>query len=150
MEEKAYEFCIKNPKWQRNTFWGFLAFGVLGAIVVTVLWLILRFDWGILLAALFIFALFLIIAALGLYVWYKEKFVFKNGTFTYVKVFRKAQSANVEDLARVEITTRGIPLVTFIGKDGQKLLSFRDDGTSFRKNKFMGALMHYDVPVITI
>ena len=52
MSENHYDFCIKSPKWQRNTFFGFLAFGGIGSIVITVLWLIFSFDWGIWLVAL--------------------------------------------------------------------------------------------------
>lgn len=144
-----YDFCIKNPIWQRNIFIGFLIFGAVGAVVMTIFWLIFQFDWGFLVGAMIMFAFPILLSPLGLYIWYKEKFYFQNETFTYVKPFSKSQSAAVSQISRVEISTSGLIRVTFIGKNGEKLLSFLDNGTSFRNNHFIAALMHYNIPVIT-
>ena len=148
MNNNSYDFCIQSPKWQRNTFFGFLIFGGVGPIVMTILWLIFQFDWGILVGSMILFAFPLFLAPLGLYVWYKEKFLLKDGTFTYIKPFKNSQSAKVEDLLRVEISLAGIPRVTFIGKNGEKLISFLDDGTCINKNVFVSSLMHYDIPIV--
>jgi DNA polymerase-3 subunit delta' len=68
------------------------------------------------------FAFPILLSPLGLYIWYKEKFYFQNETFTYVKPFSKSQSAAVSQISRVEISTSGLIRVTFIGKNGEKLL----------------------------
>ena len=145
----TFDFCITNPKWHKNTFIGFLVFGVVGAVVMTILWLIFRFDWGILVGSMIIFAIPLLISPFGLYIYHKEKFYFENETFTYIKPFKKSQSATVSQILRVKISTNGFTRVTFIGKNGEKLISFLDDGTSFRNNRFIAALMHYNIPIIT-
>ena len=148
-ENVKYDFCIRNPKWHRNFFIGFLLFGIVGAVIMIISWFIFRFDWGILVGSMIIFAIPLLISPLGLYIWYKEKFFFQNETFTYIKPFRKSQSATILQILRVEIAANAIPCVTFIGKNGEKLLSFLDDGTSFRNKRFIAALMHYNIPIIT-
>lgn len=147
MNNNSYDFFIRSPKWQKNTFIGFFVFGVAGAIAVTILWLILKFDWGILAGAMLIFAISLILSLLGLYVWHKEVFYFKNQIFTYIKPFKKSQSAELSQISRVEISHSGILRITFIGKNGEKLISFFDDGTSFRNNELVSALMHYNIPI---
>ncbi|MBR2023153.1 MAG: hypothetical protein IJ996_01375 [Clostridia bacterium] len=147
MSENHYDFCIKSPKWQRNTFFGFLAFGGIGSIVITVLWLIFSFDWGIWLVALLGLSIPLLISVFGLYVWYREKFCFENETFTYVKPFGKTQSAKISDVARVEMSATVFIRVTMIGKNGETLLFFHDDGTALR-NAFTAVLMHYNIPLV--
>ena len=143
-----YDFLIKAPKWHRNFFIGFTILGGGGAIVVTILWLILQFDWGLLMGVLMICAFPLLLGPLGLYVWHKETFSFKNGTFTYIKPFSKSQSAALEEIRRVELHTNGFLRICFIGKNEETLISFLDDGTTLSKNYLFAALLHYNIPIV--
>ena len=146
---KQYEFCIKAPKWQRNTFFTLFAIGVLGSIIMTILWLVFRFDWGILVGALMIFGVEFLISGLGIYAWYREEFCFQNGSFSYMPFFGKKKAAKLTDVARVEFSVAyAFPRLTFIGKDGKELFHFSDDGTALKKNHLVGVLMHYDIPIV--
>lgn len=149
MEKGPVNFCIMAAKWQRNTFVGFLVFGIVGPIVMTILWLIIRFDWGILVGSMIIFAIPLLISPLGLYIYHKEKFILKDKIFTYIKPFKKSQSASVEEIARVEIIGRGFMNIVFIGKNNEKLIHFYDDGTALKKRYLTTALMYYNIPLVT-
>lgn len=147
--DKKYEFCIKSPKWQRTTFFVFVGISLFGSLLMLILWLAIGFDWGIFVGALLIFAIELLIGGLGLFVWYREEFRFQDGVFTYVAAFNKKKSANIADVARVEFSTAyAFPRITFIDKNGKVLLRFSDDGTSLRKNRLVGLLMHYDIPIV--
>lgn len=148
--ENIYDFCTQNRKWQRNFFMVVLILGIVGILAMLIFWLIFKFEWGILVAVICILAFVCLISSLGLYVWYKEKFYFKNETFTYIKPFKKSQSAVVSQILRVEtsLTARGFLRVDFIGKNGEKLLSFLDDGTAFRNNYFERALFYYNIPIV--
>ncbi|MBQ7913048.1 MAG: hypothetical protein IJ308_04790 [Clostridia bacterium] len=147
--DKKYEFCIKSPKWHRNTFFVLVGMGVVGSILMLILWLTIGFDWGILVGALMIFAIELLIGGLGLFVWYREEFCFQDGVFTYVAAFSKKKTANIADVARVEFSTAyAFPRLTFVDKNGKILLRFSDDGTSLKKNHLVGLLMHYDIPIV--
>ena len=149
MNSTSYDFYIQNPKWQRNTFIGFLILGAVGAIVMTILWFILKFDWGILAGTMVMVAFLVILPLIGIYVWNREIFYLKNETFTCIKPFKKSQSASVAQISRVEVSQKAFIHITFFGKNGEKLISFLDDGTSFRNNEFIAALMHYNIPIIT-
>ena len=146
---KNYDFFIQSPKWQRNFFIGALILGVAGPIILTILWLALSFDWGILVGGLLVFIIPLILGPLGLYVWHKETFSFQNGTFTYTKPFKKSQSATLAQIRRVELHTSGFLRILFIGKNEEVLISFLDDGTALAKNRLCAALMHHNIPIVT-
>lgn len=149
MNDKRYEFCIKAPKWQKVIFFVLFGMGVIGSITLFILWLIFRFDWGILAGVLLIFGIEFLLSSVGLLAWYREEFLFKDGVFTYTKPFGKKQSANLADIARVELSIAyAFPRVTFIGKDGRALARFSDDGTVLKSNCFTAALLHYDIPIV--
>ena len=93
--------------------------------------------WGYLLIP----AIFMLLDGLGIYIYFRERFVFKNGIYKYVKPFKKSQSAYYEDIAYVEVKGKGMFMdVIFWGKDGTKLINFYDDGTSFRSGEFERSL----------
>ncbi len=147
--DTKYEFTIKNAKWQRNTFFILIAIGLAASAVTFILWLALGFDWGILVGVLFIAAIEVLVGGLGLFVWYREEFRLEQGVFTYVFAFRKRQSAALSDVARVEFSVAyAFPRVTFVGKNGERLLWFSDDGTSLKGNRLIGVLMHYNIPIV--
>ena len=49
----TYDFCIQPPKWQKIFFIVAIIFSVALSVIVTVLWLIFRFDWGLLVGGYF-------------------------------------------------------------------------------------------------
>ena len=144
------EFCITAPKWQRIFFYVFLAIGIAAVIGLTVFYFIDSSEPMIFLFALAVGFLFIGLAVLGLYVAHKEKFIFKDKLFTYVKPFKKSQSAHIDDIARVEIRRGGAIVfeIVFIGKDGATLINFLDDGTSLRHNQLVRALMFYEIAIV--
>ena len=147
--DKKYDFIIKNPKWQRNTFFVLIILGTVALLAVFISWLIFRFDWGILVGVALICFIEYAFSGFGLGVWYREEFRFENGEFIYTKAFGKKQRANIVNVAKVKFDRVGvIPRVTFIGKDGKTLIRFGVDGSVFKNNHFIGALMHYDVPIV--
>lgn len=147
--DNNYDFIIKNPKWHRNVFFIFLVSGVLVTLAVLVGWLIVRFDWGILVGIALICFVEYTIGSLGLFIWYREEFCFKNGFFTYKKAFGKQQTVSVTDVAKVKLDRAGaFQRITFISKEGKVLMRFCDDGTAFRNNHLIAVLMHYDVPIV--
>ena len=149
--QQNYDFSIKPPKWQRKTFFVLLVGGALVLLGVFAAWLIFHFDWGLLVGTALICFVEFVISGLGLFVWYREEFSFQNGVFTYAAAFRRKRTANIKDVARVEVDTfAAFPRVTFVGKDGKILMRFYDDGTCFKKNQLVGVLMHYDVPIVAL
>ena len=150
MDNNTYEFYIKSPKWHRNIFIVFFIIGVLGDIAMLIAWLISKFDWSNYWGILIVFTVFLVVSPLGLYVWCKEVFFLKNGVFTYVKPFKKSQSAELSQVSRVEISQSVYLCITFVGKNGEKLISFIDDGNLFRNNDFVANLMHCNIPIVYI
>ena len=147
--DKSYDFIIKNPKWTRNTFFVLIVLGTVALLAVFISWLIFRFDWGILIGVALICFIEYAISGFGLGVWHREEFRFENGEFIYTNLFRKKQKANIANVAKVKFERVGVlPRVTFIGKDGKTLIRFTLDGSVFKNNDFIGALMHYDVPIV--
>ena len=144
-----YDFKIKPSKWQRKTFLVLIIGGALVLLGVFAVWLIFRFDWGLLVGTALICLIEFMISGLGLFVCYREEFSFQQGVFTYAAAFRKKKAVDIKDVARVEIDVHcALPRITFVGKDEKVLIRFFDDGTSFKDNQFVGALIHYDVPIV--
>ena len=146
--ENNYDFYTQNPKWQKIFFIVFLALSVAGIVTMTILMFTIKLDLQAFIALICIFAFFLLLSLLGVYVCIKEKFYFQNQTFTYVKPFKKSQSADVSQIARVELSFGSFIKVDFIGKNGEKLISFLDNGTSFKNKYFEKALFYYNIPIV--
>jgi len=114
----------------------FLAVCFLGLIILNLTGVI-NF-WGCLLIP----AICMLLVGLGLFVYFRERFIYKNGIYKYIKPFKKSQSAYYEDVEFVEVKGKGILIdVIFWGKDGTKLISFYDDGTAFRSGEFERSLI---------
>ena len=148
--DNVCQFKIKSPRWTKILFLGFLVLCALFAVVITVLYFAGVFkDFWNEAAPFYLIAIFpLPLVGFGLYAYKKEEFSLKDGVFTYVKVFRKAQSARVEQIDYVKITRPGLIKVEFVGKDGKTLISFFDDGTSFGANNvFLNSLFALNIPV---
>ncbi len=149
MNEDSLDFCITAPKWQIITFFVGLFLGIALMIFAAVFYCINPTELENFFGILFIGFFFASLSTLGIYVGKKEKFIFENKSFTFIKAFKKSQSAKIEDISRVEIKLYGAILnVSVIGKDGLRVINFLDDGTSFKNNHFVCVLMHYDIPII--
>lgn len=147
--DNNYDFIIKNPKWQRNTFFFLIILGTVALLAVFISWLIFRFDWGIIVGVALVCFIEFVISSLGLFVWYREEFHFEKGEFIYIKAFGKKQTAKITDIAKVKLDRMDAFLrFTFISKEGKTLMRFCDDGTAFRNNHLIAVLMHYDVPIV--
>ncbi len=82
------------------------------------------------------------------YVYKVECFKLENGSFYYIKPFRKSQTAKVEDIHHVAVYAIGLlKHVYFYDKDNKTLLSFLDDRTSFFSGEFERALAAYGIPI---
>jgi hypothetical protein len=143
----TYDFCIQPPKWQKIFFIVAIIFSVALSVIVTVLWLIFRFDWGLLVGAIFLAVFVSSLSLLGLWVFKKDKFCLQGETFIWSKPFKKTKTVAVEQIARVEVSGNIFDKITFIGKNEGKILSFNDDGKAFANNNFLSALSHYDIPI---
>ena len=148
--ESVYNFKIKSPPIIKTICLILLAVLGLFTVVITVFHFagILNDFWNEA-------APFYIIPILGtaltwfaLYVYNKEEFSLQNGEYKYVKVFKKTQSARVEDISYVKITRRGLIKVEFFDKSEKVVISFYDDGTSFGYNNvFLNSLFAFNIPV---
>ena len=152
MEKSPYDFCITVPKWHMILFFVCLSVGSVGAVVVTIVYLLDSSQFAMFISLLFVSLLFVVISALGIYVGKKEKFVLQEKVFTYVKPFKKSQSAHIDDIARVEMRggSGALLRVVFLDKEGKPLINFLDDGTSLKGNKLFSALMYYNIPIVNV
>ena len=147
-EEENFDFCITAPKWQKICFIVFAVLGTGWMIGISIFFIVeptvIGSFWGALSVGFFLD----VISAIGLYAYHKEKFIFKDGLFTYVKTFKKSQSARIEDISCVCLTLSGFPKVTFYSHKKEVLISFLDDGTAFNNQAFLTAIMAYGIPYI--
>ena len=150
MEKSPYDFCITAPKWQMILFFVCLALGSVGAVVVTIVYLLDSSQLAMFVSLLFVSLFFVVLSLLGIYAGKKEKFIFQEKVFTYIKPFKKSQSAHIDEIVRVELKggSGAMLRVVFIDKEDKTLLSFLDDGTSLKGNKLFSALMYYDIPIV--
>ncbi len=148
IEDKNFDFCITNPKWQKIFFIVFTIIGISFDVGMCILFLCVPTEVGNFLASLSVGAIFIILGVFGLYVCKKEKFVFKDGLFTYVKVFGKAQSARVEDISCVALLSSGFMKIVFYGHDKKVLISFMDTGTAIKSGELSRALDAYAIPFL--
>lgn len=143
------DFEIKAPKWAGVFSWCLTVIGALCMLAGAVLMIpAIPAALGLKLGLLIGGAAGVVFGALLLHIYYKEKFTLKNGLFCYVKPFRKSQSANVSEINHVTLHTSGIMThVRFYDEKGNVLISFLDDGTSFRSGEFINALSAFKIPI---
>lgn len=99
-------------------------------------------------AFMFVMLMFMLIGALLIYTFFKEKFVFDGETFTYHRPFLKAKSAALGEIAFVKLQYSGAYInVFFVSPTGKTILKFLDDGTSFRTGEFLQALAKHNIPL---
>ena len=147
-DEIIDKFVIKNPKWQFITFIILTVIAVAVCVTVSICLLFKVITTTNFVIILSIFSFLLLIGLFGIYVCVKEKFIFENEEFTYVKVFKKSQSIKIENLDKVVIDCSFILSVKMYDKLGNVALNFIDDGTAFKNGLFIQVLKHRNILLI--
>lgn len=151
-ENKPTDFIIKNPLGLKYFFIGIIV-GSLGFVMpFTILYILKLCDFDYFLYSI-LFYFFLLIGVFGVYVCIKEKFVLEKEVFSYHKIFARRESVKVKDIKIILIkpNERGlISKLEFYDHDDNKVVSFFDDGTSFRDNLFLTACNKYDIPICVV
>jgi hypothetical protein len=148
-DEKDY-FLIRAPKWQLILFIVLLFLSLSGFISALFFLDLGKLDNGDFIPISIICGLFFFLGILGIYVWNKELMKYENGILTYVKIFKKSQSAKVTDIKYFFIGNTGNMIkVVLIDEVGETLINFIDDGTAFRTGDFLGTLLKNGVKEIS-
>lgn len=148
-ENTITDFVITNPTWQKYLFIG-LAIGSLGFILpFSLLYAFNKCEFDYFCYS-FVFYIFLLLGIFGIYVCFKEKFVFENETFSYHKLFAKTKSAHTSNIKKVLLSRTfigAVVKVNFCDNEYNDLLSFLDDGSAFKDDLFVNACKKYDIPI---
>lgn len=144
--DNYYDFQIRSKRWQRYFMYLTLAVSSTLAVLVVLLCglqILPENYWLILLLP----GLLIVLSGLGTYVALVERFTLKDGLFYYRKPFLKSQSAQVSDVAKVQLIggTFGIDTVEFLDAEGNVLISFLDDGTCIRNEAFRHAIVGLEI-----
>lgn len=142
--DESVDFEIKNSKNQFKIILFFFILGWLGTLTILVLnllhvmnlWFIIAFP-----------AFFAIIGTIGIIAYFREKFILKDGEYTYVSLVKK-QKCHFSDIEKIVFEKKSGALffkIIFYGRNNKKLMSFIDDGTSFSDGKFIASLNHYGI-----
>lgn len=142
--DEKVNFEIKNSKNQFKIILFFFILGWLGTLAILVLnllhvmnlWFIIAFP-----------AFFAIIGTIGVIAYFREKFILKDGEYTYVSLVKK-QKCHFSDIEKIVFEKKDGALflkIIFYGRNNKKLMSFIDDGTSFSDGKFIASLNHYGI-----
>lgn len=142
--DESVNFEIKNSKNQFKVILFFFILGWLGTLTILVLnllhvmnlWFIIAFP-----------AFFAIIGTIGVIAYFREKFILKDGEYTYVSLVKK-QKCHFSDIEKIVFEKKDGALflkIIFYGRNNKKLMSFIDDGTSFSDGKFIASLNHYGI-----
>lgn len=142
--DENVNFEIKNSKNQFKIILFFFILGWLGTLTILVLnllhvmnlWFIIAFP-----------AFFAIIGTIGVIAYFREKFILKDGEYTYVSLVKK-QKCHFSDIEKIVFEKKDGALflkIIFYGRNNKKLMSFIDDGTSFSNGKFIASLNHYGI-----
>ncbi len=142
-------FVIRNKPWTKWFFVIVLFLSLFAELIIGILIIskVMPFDMApFLIIPVFAFLLSMV----GMYVYIKEAFIFKYGTFTYRKVFKKSQSIKIENISCVVIKGKGLFQVEFVDKNGKTAISFLDDGTAFSNNLLIATLTNHNIPIKNI
>ena len=142
--DESVDFEINNSKNQFRIILFFFILGWLGTLTMLVLnllhvmnlWFIIAFP-----------AFFAIIGTIGVIAYFREKFILKDGEYTYVSLVKK-QKCHFSDIEKIVFEKKDVALflkIIFYGRNNKKLMSFIDDGTSFSDGKFIASLNHYGI-----
>lgn len=142
--DESVNFEIKNSKNQFKIILFFFILGWLGTLTILLLnllhvmnlWFIIAFP-----------AFFAIIGTIGIIAYFREKFILKDGEYTYVSLVKK-QKCHFSDIEKIVFEKKSGALflkIIFYGRKNKKLMSFIDDGASFSDGKFIASLNHYGI-----
>lgn len=142
--DESVNFEIKNSKNQFKIILFFFILGWLGTLTILLLnllhvmnlWFIIAFP-----------AFFAIIGTIGIIAYFREKFILKDGEYTYVSLVKK-QKCHFSDIEKIVFEKKSGALflkIIFYGRNKKILMSFMDDGTSFSDGKFMASLNYYGI-----
>lgn len=142
--DESVNFEIKNSKNQFKIILFFFILGWLGTLTILLLnllhvmnlWFIIAFP-----------AFFAIIGTIGIIAYFREKFILKDGEYTYVSLVKK-QKCHFSDIEKIVFEKKSGALflkIIFYGRNKKILMSFIDDGTSFSDGKFMASLNYYGI-----
>ena len=142
--DESVDFEIKNSKCQFKIILFFFILGWLGTLTILVLnllhvmnlWFIIAFP-----------AFFAIIGTIGVIVYFREKFILKDGEYIYISLIKK-QKCHFSDIEKIVFEKKDGALfikIIFYGRNNKKLMSFMDDGTAFSGGKFIASLNHYGI-----
>lgn len=142
--DESVDFEIKNSKGQFKIILFFFILGWLGTLTILVLnllhvmnlWFIIAFP-----------AFFAIIGTIGVIVYFREKFILKDGEYIYISLIKK-QKCHFSDIEKIVFEKKSGALflkIIFYGRKNKKLMSFIDDGASFSDGKFIASLNHYGI-----
>lgn len=92
---------------------------------------------------------FLFIAVIGLCSYFKNAFIYKDGVFTYIQLFR-TQKVKVQELSCVIVAryTAGVhlsDLLLFKGKNGKTVMTVSIGSDLIRRNLLASVLTYYNV-----
>jgi hypothetical protein len=147
-ENSPSNFIIKNPRLHFDILFSFLVFGLtffLDFSAFYVLSLIPFSVFGIGFVGLF----FAVIGGLGVYVYFREKFIFNGEEYKYIKPFTGTKKARLSDIGSVQFSYSNESLfknVYFMTKDDRVIFSFLDDGTAFKDGYFIKSLENNNIP----
>lgn len=144
-------FIIRPPKWLKSYYLAITTVSVLGVIVFLILYFTKILSLAVSLTLGVICFLFIIAGIVALVAYSGEKLYFKDGIYYCKTAFKKAQTAELKEIAVVDIIERqrgfSIAEVTFYSKDKTPLIKFKADGWVFKKNIFLTSLEQNHIEV---
>ena len=160
---KIDNFVIRNPSWIFYLALAGLLICLSLAVTITVLYCIGICKFLTFIIVISISCVFLIAFLICIFAYFKERFVFNQNTFTYVKTVGKPQSVNIENLSCVNIYPvyfskvknwsyvklhqKGFVTVEMIDKDSNVALKFTDNGVILSGDLFGTVLVQNNIIV---
>ena len=143
------DFVITNHSWEKYLFIGCVFGGLVFVFPFTILYLLKMCDIDYFMFSI-VFYIFILLGVLGIYACLKEKFVLRDKTFAYHKVFGKTRSVKVSEISSILVIPNQIGnlvQIEFYNHKYNKVLWFLDDGRSFVDNLFVNACSRYNIPM---
>ena len=145
-----YDFVIYRPFWEKIFLIGSI-FGGIGFIIpFSILYLLKMCDVEYFKFS-FVFYIFVILGILGIYVWARQKFVYKNEAFTYHRAFGKQKNVSISEVKYILIIPpkhrRGIDKIEFYNQDDKKLMWFGLDFDIFEDGLLEKVCKKYSIGI---
>lgn len=144
------DFEILRPNWEKIFFIGNI-FGGIGFIIpFSILYLLKMCDVEYFKFS-FVFYIFVILGIFGIYVSARQKFVYKNETFTYHRIFRKQKNVSISEVKYILIIPpkhrRGIAKIEFYNQNNKKLMWFGLDFNIFKDGLLEKVCKKYSIDI---